>query len=297
MSLVDDEIRARVFSWLDLQVAIYGDEIPRRVLESFELDGQRRALVYPRGIRWLPGMPALAITTTYSADPAKAPYADDVGTDGLQRYKYQGVDPSAPDNVAMKRAARVGVPLVWFVGVGVGVYKAFYPLFVESSDDAGLEFTIVDAEQRLIASDEQMDPANKRRYLERLTRQRLHQPIFRSQVLHAYETKCTICRLRHATLLDAAHILSDSLGGQPVVPNGLALCKIHHAAYDQDLLSITPEYRVQVKPSVLLESDGPMLLHGLQEVDGWAIQLPRKKLQYPDRQLLLARHSNFLRSA
>jgi len=140
-----------------------------------------------------------------------------------------------------------------------------------------------------------MDPANKRHYLERLTRQRLHQPIFRSQVLHAYATKCTICR--HATLLDAAHILSDSLGGEPVVPNGLAMCKIHHAAYDQDLLSITPDYRVQVKPSVMLGSDGPMLLHGLQEIDGWAIELPRWKAQRPDRQLLLARHSNFLRSA
>ena len=79
--------------------------------------------------------------------------------------------------------------------------------------------------------------------------------------------------------------------------NGLAMCKFHHAAYDQGLLSITPEYRVEVKPSVLLESEGPMLLHGLQEVDGWAIELPRRRVQHPDRQLLLARHSNFLLSA
>jgi hypothetical protein len=40
-----------------------------------------------------------------------------------------------------------------------------------------------------------------------------------------------------------------------------------------------------------------MLLHGLQEVDGWAIELPRKKAQRPDRQLLLDRHASFLRSA
>jgi putative restriction endonuclease len=297
MALADEEIRARVFSWLDAQVAIYGDQIPRRVLESFELDGKRLALVYPRGIRWLPKMPALAITTKYSDDPAKAPYADEVGADGLQRYKYQGTDPNAPDNVAMKRAAQVGAPVVWFVGIGVGVYRAFYPFFVESPDDGRLEFTIVDAEQRLIQADQRLEPADKRRYLDRLTRQRQHQPIFRSQVLRAYETRCTICRLKHAVLLDAAHIRSDTLGGQPVVPNGLAMCKIHHAAYDQNLLSITPEYRVQIKPSVLLESDGPMLLHGLQETDGWAIELPRKKLEHPDQQLLLERHVNFLRSA
>jgi putative restriction endonuclease len=198
----------------------------------------------------------------------------------------------------MKRAGEIGVPLVWFVGTGEGVYTAVYPVFVGGSDDARLEFTIlVDAEQRAVASDERMDAVTKRRYVEVLTRQRLHQPIFRGQVLRAYETKCTICRLKHAALLDAAHILSDSLGGQPVVPNGLAMCKIHHAAYDQDLLSITPEYRVQIKPSVLLETDGPMLLHGLQEVDGWAIELPRRRAQRPDRQLLLERHAKFLRTA
>ena len=298
MPLADEEIRARVFSWLDLQVGIFGDQIPWHVLQAFELDGKRAALVTQRGIRWLPGMPALAFTTTYSANPAKAPYADHVGLDGLPRYKYQGADPNKADNVAMKRAAEVGVPLVWFVGTAEGVYTAVYPVFVAGSDDTSLDFTIlVDSEQRAVVSDDRMDPVTKRRYVEVLTRQRLHQPIFRSQVLRAYETKCTICRLKHAALLDAAHILSDSLGGQPVVPNGLALCKIHHAAYDQDLLSITPEYRVQVKPSVLLETDGPMLLHGLQEVDGWAIELPRRRAQHPDRQLLLARHAGFLRSA
>lgn len=42
MTLVDNEIRARVFSCLDLQVAIYGDEIPWKVLQSFELEGSRR---------------------------------------------------------------------------------------------------------------------------------------------------------------------------------------------------------------------------------------------------------------
>jgi putative restriction endonuclease len=298
MPLADEQIRARVFAWLDVQVAVYGDRIPWQLLQSFELDGKRTALVTQRGIRWLPGMPALAFTTTYSANPAKAPYADRMGLDGLPRYKYQGTDPSKADNVAMKAAAKIGVPLVWFVGTDAGVYTAIYPVFVGASDDAELDFTIfVDVEQRAIAADERMDPITKRRYVERLTRQRLHQPIFRSQVLRAYETKCAICRLKHAALLDAAHILSDSLGGQPVVPNGLAMCKIHHAAYDQDLLSITPDYRVQVKPSVLLESDGPMLLHGLQEVDGWAIELPRRTLERPDRQLLLARHSVFLRSA
>jgi putative restriction endonuclease len=127
MPPADEEIRARIFSWLDQQVAIYGDQIPWQVLQSFELDGKRAALVTQRGIRWLPGMPALAFTTTYSANPAKAPYADHVGLDGLPRYKYQGTDPSKADNVAMKLAADAGVRLVWFVGTAEASTKPFIP--------------------------------------------------------------------------------------------------------------------------------------------------------------------------
>ncbi|MGI8867651.1 MAG: HNH endonuclease [Mycobacteriales bacterium] len=52
----------------------------------------------------------------------------------------------------------------------------------------------------------------------------------------AYETRCAVCRIGHRELLDAAHILPDTHPrGEPVVPNGLALCKIHHAAYDRNI--------------------------------------------------------------
>ena len=157
--LVDEEIRARVFSWLDLQVAIYGDQIPWKVLQSFELDGKPAALVTQRGIRWLSGMPALSVHDDVLGRPGKAPYADHVGLDGLPRYKYQGTDPNKADNVAMKLAGETGVPLVWFVGTDEGVYTAVYPVFVGGSDDASLDFTIlVDAEQRAVESDDRMDP-------------------------------------------------------------------------------------------------------------------------------------------
>jgi hypothetical protein len=44
----------------------------------------------------------------------------------------------------------------------------------------------------------------------RETRQRLHQPVFRSTVLRAYERRCAVCSLAHSELLDAAHIVADS---------------------------------------------------------------------------------------
>lgn len=122
---------------------------------------------------------------------------------------------------------------------------------------------------------------------------RLHQPIFRSQLLRAYG-RCAICRLRHAVLLDGAHIRPDSLGGLPVVRNGLLLCKMHHATYDANLLSVTPDYHVAIIPRVLTERDGPMLLHGLQETHGSRISLPSRRSEHPDRDALAERHEMFL---
>ena len=67
--VVDDEVRAAAFLYLDAQRETYGDRIPWRKLQSFEHRGARRALITQRGIRWLSGMPALTVTTTYSPDP------------------------------------------------------------------------------------------------------------------------------------------------------------------------------------------------------------------------------------
>ncbi len=133
----------------------------------------------------------------------------------------------------------------------------------------------------------------RQRNVLRLTRLRLHQPVFRAQVLRAYDVKCSICRLKHENLLDAAHIQPDAEGGQPVVPNGLAMCKIHHAAYDAGIVGIDPAYRVEVRQDVLREVDGPMLRHGLQDVHGWRLEVPRRLTERPDRDKLAERYARF----
>jgi putative restriction endonuclease len=61
-------------------------------------------------------------------------------------------------------------------------------------------------------------------------------------VLAAYDHRCAISNLPDDHLLDAAHIMADAheLMGQPVVANGIALSKIHHAAFDNHLIGIDP---------------------------------------------------------
>lgn len=85
-------------------------------------------------------------------------------------------------------------------------------------------------------------------------------------------------------------------GGEPVVPNGMSLCKIHHAAYDANLLGISPDYEININQALLEETDGPMLRHGLQEMHGRQIHPPRSRRQRPDRDRLEQRFKAFRNS-
>ncbi len=185
-------------------------------------------------------------------------------------------------------------PLVWFVGVASGSYVANWPVYLVAEEPSYQQFVLaLDAEQYGLATSALPD-TDRRRYVERITRARLHQPVFRAQVITAYQERCAICSLRHVPLLDAAHVRSDAEGGQPVVPNGLALCKIHHAAFDVGIFGVDPVgARVVVRDDVLREVDGPMLRYGLQEIDGQRLRLPRARRDQPDLDLLTARFAAF----
>lgn len=134
----------------------------------------------------------------------------------------------------------------------------------------------------------------ERRYVVRRVKQRIHQAQFRGAVLPAYDDRCSICSLRQVLLLDAAHITADAEeGGQPLISNGLSLCSIHHRAFDEDLVGISPDYGVQVSRRLLDDEDGPML-DLLKEFDDSPILIPRRSAWRPDRERLAARYERFL---
>ena len=95
--------------------------------------------------------------------------------------------------------------------------------------------------------------------------------------------------------MDAARVIPDSdPDGEPVVQNGIALCKIHHAAFDHFFLSIRPDYRIEIRRDVMVERDSPMLKHGLQGLDGQQIELPSQIRLRPSVRMLGQRHQKFL---
>jgi putative restriction endonuclease len=105
-----------------------------------------------------------------------------------------------------------------------------------------------------------------------------------------------VCALGHSELLDAAHIVPDSdEAGIASVRNGLAMCKIHQAAYDRLILGVRPDLVVQIRADLLKEIDGPMLRHGLVERHGQSLMsVPRIKSERPDPELLELTYQRFL---
>lgn len=205
-----------------------------------------------------------------------------------------GQDPGGGSNNKLREVTKLGLSIVMLRKIADGRFVPAMPVYVAKEEPEHRRF--------LLALDESLrflpDPAHltedQRRYVDRVVRQRMHQPEFRSRVLGAYGLKCSVCDLKKTPLLDAAHITADSAtDGLPVVSNGLALCKIHHAAYDEKILGISPDYVVHINDDVLTEVDGPMLKYGLQQMDRRPLWVPRRAAQQPDKDRLAQRFEVF----
>jgi len=296
------QVRTAAFAFLDSLVTRLGGIVRYEDVAQFEYMGDRMSLLDPqRGIRKPRQLgAALSIRTVHSPDPYTRPYADDIGTDGYLRYKWRGTDPNHPDNRALRDAMTLQLPLIWFQGVGPGAYVPIYPVWLAAEEALQHEFVVALNEAQVAdwnASGRRQVAEESARYEPGIVNQRLHQPVFRARVILAYERQCALCRLRHVELLDAAHIRGDAEGGQPVIPNGIAMCKIHHAAFDTNIIGVRPDYVVQVRGDVLDETDGPVLTHALQELHGARLHLPAAAAARPDTQLLEERYTRFLRAS
>ena len=298
---LDTRVRLEAFDFLRRLVERYGTtELPREVLaRGFVFEGQRVPLLSPQGIfkpAVLPELP-LSITTTPPSERKPAAYDDRLEDNGILAYRYRGHDPMHRDNVALRLAMLRNTPLVYFFGIVPGRYEAIWPVFVVGDDPNRLTFTVVVDDAAFAHMDgtpPQAGEEARRRYVTTLVQHRLHQHAFRERVLLAYRETCGICRLRHPELLDAAHILPDRHPrGAPMVSNGLALCTLHHAAFDRLVLGVRPDLVIEIRRDVLREEDGPMLVHGLQGFDGTRLLVPRREDHQPNRDFLAERYELF----
>ena len=289
---VETALRLQIITWVRERAEANGGFLHRQELLSFRINDRDLPIIdFSRGIR----NPRDFASTLSIISTANGPYDDAESDDGLLHYAYRKGDPWSGDNRKLRTAMETGQPLILFRKEQPNFYTPVLPVFVVDDEPENRQFLIALDEAFRYMGDVHDLAEPQREYARRLAKQRLHQPAFRTRVLLAYETRCTICELKHGALLDAAHIVPDSEEhGLPTTSNGLALCKIHHAAYDQNMLGVSPDYRVGVNRDVLEEIDGPMLRHGIQEMHGREIVLPTKPKDRPDREGLAWRWERFV---
>ena len=293
--MTDFAIRQAAFARLAELKALHGPVLSYQVLKpGFEVGGERVAIIDRRKGIFKPRQCDFPLSVRTSPS---SPYADGSEGDSLI-YKYRGRDPSHRDNAGLRSACLHRIPIIYFFTVSKAQYLAEFPVYVVHDDPSALAFTMqIDYPGAVVSPDLSgavaEEAVGRRRYLTTVMRTRLHQTSFRERVLSAYRSQCALCRLRLRPLLDAAHIQPDSEGGKPVVSNGLALCKIHHTAFDKMFLGIRRDRIIQVHREVREEKDGPMLRYGLQQLHDQRIQIPRRPDQQPDPALLAARYAQF----
>jgi putative restriction endonuclease len=278
----------------------YDDLVPlKRLREGFLFHGRRISFgSFQKGIHRSSaqrGRAALTLTTSFND-----PYADAFDEAGASfTYAYRSGRIDQADNRALRAAYALQTPVVYFRALAPGQYLVVAPMFVTADDPAA---RMVVLEAGLPVQDMQpgglVSPTDVRTYATREARYRLHQQRFKLDVMRAYRHRCAICTLRERELVEAAHIVPDSEAtGIAAVVNGLALCAIHHLAFDRNLLGIDPDGVVHIAGRLLRAADGPMLRTGLQGFHGRRIAMPHRPEDRPDPQRLELRFERFTAAA
>jgi putative restriction endonuclease len=112
---------------------------------------------------------------------------------------------------------------------------------------------------------------------------------FRKRVLGAYGKRCAMCGVQ-LELIDAAHIIPVAWDtSTDETKNGIALCKLHHAAFDRNLLSFDERYKIEISDTEIARLIAENLAGGLDKFKQHlraAILLPNDRRDYPPPQYI-----------
>lgn len=309
LATLDAQLRQAAFDQVNRLIALRSGVLDASELAvGFQFQGERIPLINPQRGIFKPREMAklLSIKTVFPRRGARVWYDDQrevhrqiYAGDEVVDYAFMGSDPNSADNRWLRDAMQEQIPVIYFLGVSPGRYQPIVPTFVVGWQPERLRVQLAFGTLLGASAQATVPAAPERRYALREIKARLHQTSFRDAVLTAYSGRCAISHLPERRLLDAAHIVmdADEQLGQPVIPNGLLLTKIRHAAFDAHLIGIDPDFCIHVSDRLLEIHDGPFLELGLKRIAGQLIQLPRRSEDYPDRNRLALRFEQFKKAA
>jgi putative restriction endonuclease len=299
----DWPVRLAAFAALGTLVQIHGPVLTWATIEGgFQHRGERLLFAnQAKGIFRPAAMRGAALSVKTTVPRTGAPKYEDIATDDAFGYALQRRGPEFHDNVLLLRSIELRTPLIYFYGVEPGVYRPLWPVYAAPAPEQDRVLLTVEPADVIYEPGSHIADATMRavvrRYATVEAKKRLHQDMFRAAVLTAYSQRCAVCRLPRRELLDAAHIVPDrDPRGVPHVTNGLALCKLHHGAYDANLMGVRPDLVIEVSRKLLDEHDGPTLEHGLKGFDGRRMHVPRRVIDRPESDFLGMRYDLFRRA-
>jgi hypothetical protein len=99
---------------------------------------------------------------------------------------------------------------------------------------------------------EEYDPIDRSKRLTKTTRESaLRGRGFRQAVIEAYDCRCAVCGLKIKSPdslsweVEAAHIVPNRSLGRDDVWNGIAMCHVHHWAFDVGWFALSDDYRIE----------------------------------------------------
>jgi putative restriction endonuclease len=155
---------------------------------------------------------------------------------------------------------------------------------IHSGGQAKRDFALLDRVPDLTEADIAKVSNSERRWIIGTIARRYRASDFSRRVLAAYDHRCAVCGIQ-LRLVEAAHINPvTEKGSTDETSNGIALCKLHHAAYDSTLISIDETYKVEISVSKTQELKDLNRHGGLaifRESLKPAILLPADRRDYP----------------
>ena len=133
--------------------------------------------------------------------------------------------------------------LLWYVQEG----EPLHDVEGVASEVSTLINPTPEVEDAILNADPSPDGAIRRSRLV-ATMQLFREARFRPSVLRAYGYRCAVCGYS-LKLVDSAHIIPVADPKSNDDPsNGIALCRLHHAAYDSALLGVQSDYNIIINP-------------------------------------------------
>lgn len=128
-----------------------------------------------------------------------------------------------------------------------------------------------------------------------LVKQRVNQTFFRRTVLSSYHSTCCISGLVNEKLVEACHIMgwAEDAANRTNPCNGLCMNSLFHKAYDNLLLSITPDMKVVVSAELINDAKDLPFKEYLKGINGKEIFCPDKF--FPKKEFLDAHYTRYLK--